>query len=484
MATGDQSDMFGRLKNLLPRGWFGDSNPILDALSWGYAQALAWMYSLYLFAKAQTRIKTATGGWLDIAAQDFFGTGLPRSSGMSDASYQNRILINLIRERGTRYAITKVLTDLTGRPPVIFEPRRPADTGAYGATEIVNFAAAPQIYKTTWNGNDLQYQTARTNMLRQSSFQTGWSLGGSGTTSLTPSFGTAPDGTLTAAVLSTLPGGSQYIYQSQTWAAGNSYTISAYAKTLGCSTFAIQSFQQSGAATFNIATGVATGFNGVCTGQAITPLIPSNGWYRCSATFQSNAAGSNNIGFGTYGSSYSGNGFLIWGGQCELGPLTPLIPTLNSAVTVTDYTQGSNGLITFSSAPAAGTPILWSGSGVGASTGNAVSASFQQFATADGIAISFSIRNLAMTAPIAYGVSGGYGSLQMPYQALVTAYRSLNQGFPNIAGYGSPSGGYGQGSQADYASLSQLASVTDADLFAAIEAVRPISTIVWMRISN
>lgn len=39
---GDNTDMFGRLKNLLPVGWFGDDNPIRDALLWGYANVLAW----------------------------------------------------------------------------------------------------------------------------------------------------------------------------------------------------------------------------------------------------------------------------------------------------------------------------------------------------------------------------------------------------------------------------------------------------------
>lgn len=220
MATGDQQDMFARLKSLLPP-WFSDSNPVLDALLWGFAQALSWSFSIYLFAKLQTRIKTATGGWLDLIGLDFFGSSLPRSNGMSDASYRNRILINLLRERGTRYAITKVLTDLTGRAPLIFEPQRPADTGAYGVGESIG-----------------------------------------------------------------------------------------------------------------------------------------------------------------------------------------------------------------------------------------------------------------------YGVAGGYGSLVMPYQAFVTAYRPISQGFPYIAGYGSSVGGYSQGSRADYASISQLSAVTDPDLFAAVEAVRPISTQVWMRISG
>ncbi|MBA4707495.1 hypothetical protein [Aquitalea aquatica] len=140
MATGDQTDMFSRLKSLLPRGWFPDSTPLLDGLLWGYSQALAWLYSLYLFAQAQTRIKTATGGWLDIAAQDFFGNGLVRYSGQSDDSYRNRIVINIFRERATRYGMQKMLTDLTGRAPLIVEPARPADVGCLGVTAALGVA--------------------------------------------------------------------------------------------------------------------------------------------------------------------------------------------------------------------------------------------------------------------------------------------------------------------------------------------------------
>ena len=37
-----------------------------------------------------------------------------------------------MRERNTRNAVISVLTDLTGRTPLVFEPSRPADTGGYG----------------------------------------------------------------------------------------------------------------------------------------------------------------------------------------------------------------------------------------------------------------------------------------------------------------------------------------------------------------
>lgn len=124
--------MFGRLSALLPP-WFGDSNPVLDALLWGIAQALAWCFSLYLYAQLQTRIKTATDGWLDMIAFDYFGTSQVRFSGQSDDRYRDRILSNIFRERATRHGMEQVLTSLTGIAPVIFEPSRPYDSGCLGA---------------------------------------------------------------------------------------------------------------------------------------------------------------------------------------------------------------------------------------------------------------------------------------------------------------------------------------------------------------
>nr|WP_199065134.1 hypothetical protein [Chromobacterium sp. ASV5] len=142
MATGDQNDMLQRLKSLLPPTWFGDTNPIRDALMAAFSTALAWAYSLYLFALAQTRIRTASGGWLDMIALDFFGSGLTRYPGQQDDSFCNRIRINMFRERTTRYGMAKVLFDLTGRWPVIIEPARPADVGGLGLTIGLGVAGA------------------------------------------------------------------------------------------------------------------------------------------------------------------------------------------------------------------------------------------------------------------------------------------------------------------------------------------------------
>ncbi|TXD59925.1 hypothetical protein FUT88_12425 [Ralstonia sp. TCR112] len=134
MATGDQQDIFARIRGYLPR-WFGDAaqSPIINGLLQGLAYSGAYVYSLYAYAKQQTRILTASDGWLDMIAADFFGLSIKRRAGQSDASFRANIVANLFRERGTRNAIIRVLTDLTGRTPSIIEPSRPADCGAYDA---------------------------------------------------------------------------------------------------------------------------------------------------------------------------------------------------------------------------------------------------------------------------------------------------------------------------------------------------------------
>jgi hypothetical protein len=130
--TGDQADMLARLKAVLPR-WFPDSVPILDGILSGLALAASLLYQVIAYADLQVRIKTATDGWLDLIAYDFFGAALVRTSGQSDESLRTRILINLLRERVTRAALVRVLTDVTGRAPIVIEPTRPADCGGYGA---------------------------------------------------------------------------------------------------------------------------------------------------------------------------------------------------------------------------------------------------------------------------------------------------------------------------------------------------------------
>jgi hypothetical protein len=131
MATGDVNDFINRLNAILPP-WFGNgTTPILEGVFTGYATMGSTLYSQYAFSILQTRIKTATGNFLDLISADFFGISLPRGAGETDASFRNRILANLLIEKATRRGMQLALFNLTGNQPRLFEPRRPADTGGY-----------------------------------------------------------------------------------------------------------------------------------------------------------------------------------------------------------------------------------------------------------------------------------------------------------------------------------------------------------------
>lgn len=130
--TGDQEDMAARLRAVLPTHWFADRTPVLDGLLAGLGATASWAWSLLQTVIAQTRLATASGSFLDMAAQDFFGTRLRRRAAQSDTGFRAAIGRELLRERGTRAALSGVVRDLTGREPVVFEPARPADTGAWG----------------------------------------------------------------------------------------------------------------------------------------------------------------------------------------------------------------------------------------------------------------------------------------------------------------------------------------------------------------
>ena len=129
--TGDEDDFISRLKRVLPRRWFSDVAPLMDAVLGGLAVAWSAVYVLIQTVGAQARIATATTIFVDMVSSDFFGNRLPRRRNESDASFRSRISMELLRPRGTRAALAAALTELTGQPVTIFEPTRPADTGGY-----------------------------------------------------------------------------------------------------------------------------------------------------------------------------------------------------------------------------------------------------------------------------------------------------------------------------------------------------------------
>jgi len=79
---------------------------------------------------------------------------------------------------------------------------------------------------------------------------------------------------------------------------------------------------------------------------------------------------------------------------------------------------------------------------------------------------------------VGYAVAGGWGNLELPFQAFVTAYRPSATGIALLAGYGS-------GGVPVYGSLSmEPTQILDANIYAEIAAVLPAATIAWTRISD
>lgn len=141
MTVGSQPDILARLKALLPNGWFRDETPVLDTVLNGIASALSAAYGLIQYARLQTRLGTATDAFLDLISLDFLGDTLPRKSGESDAAFRARIRAALFPEKATREGMRRTLLALTGREPIIFEPARPKDTGAYNHGTLAYGAA-------------------------------------------------------------------------------------------------------------------------------------------------------------------------------------------------------------------------------------------------------------------------------------------------------------------------------------------------------
>lgn len=132
MATGDAADMLARLRGLLPP-WFPEAGqaPVVDGVLTAIAGSLGFIYGLIAFARAQMRLATAEGGWLNLWAYDYLGGRYIRGSAESDASWRARVVKEILRERDTRSGVIQALIDLTGLTPAVFEPSLPFDTGGY-----------------------------------------------------------------------------------------------------------------------------------------------------------------------------------------------------------------------------------------------------------------------------------------------------------------------------------------------------------------
>lgn len=139
--VGTVVDMIARIRAVLPAAWFPITSPglatspapVLDGVLSGIGWAWSYCYDLISYARSQARIATATGGFLDMICVDFFGLVVKRQPAEPDDAFRSRIRANLLLPRATRSALSGSVLALYGRAPFIFEPRRAADTGGYGA---------------------------------------------------------------------------------------------------------------------------------------------------------------------------------------------------------------------------------------------------------------------------------------------------------------------------------------------------------------
>lgn len=232
---------------------------------------------------------------------------------------------------------------------------------------------APLVFVNDWEGNQLQYATARTNLCWFSRAQDNAAWGKT-RSSVTANALAGPDGSVSAdKLIEDATAANSHFIATPVWTstlAPYTYWIDAKADTRTRLQLGISSSHITGTganAEFNLGTVVATAQNN-CT-AAITPL-PATGWYRCSMTFTPTAIASgpgfaylcNAAGSNTYNGD-GASGLYTTNAQIELSsvPTSSINTPAGANVTVTDYALGSTGIVTFSPAPLNGAILTWTG---------------------------------------------------------------------------------------------------------------------------
>lgn len=148
-----------------------------------------------------------------------------------------------------------------------------------------------------------------------------WSAPG-GRSSITANAIAAPDGMLSAEMISGNGTGAAYYYQGVTVVAGQTYSASVFVKAGTYSgNVLISDFTESGVAQFNLTTR-ATAVSGKASNAVMKDI--GGGWYRLSATFSPTVAGTHNIGFGSFNASAS---IYMWGAMFNSGGLSSYFPS-------------------------------------------------------------------------------------------------------------------------------------------------------------
>jgi phage-related protein len=196
---------------------------------------------------------------------------------------------------------------------------------------IYYYTTIPQIYRLDWQGDQLMYSTPRTNMLLYSTsfgyeFVSVNMIGG------TEEIG--PSGINDAVLLEAVDSGASFT-QEMSGTSGNY-----------CNSVWLKRASGAGYIYFLRPDGVSE------------EVVLTNSWQRFSVT---SLKGVGNVVWGIIIDT-SGDQIVIAFGQCESGTVaTSYIPTTSVAVTETDYTLGSTGLVTFGKAPVTSADLTWTG---------------------------------------------------------------------------------------------------------------------------
>lgn len=228
-----------------------------------------------------------------------------------------------------------------------------------------------QIWRNDWQGNQLMYPTARTNYQLYSQAIGSWVVsGGSAVSNVV----TSPDGTVDAGNLTEdVSAGLHYIGRAGATLADNTnYCASFWVKRFSGARNLLFYLYDKGAvqrgATFDLGTLTVASLIGVTSAGVI--IYPS-GWCRVWFVFNSgtgaNVPALTAMMLNGSTSSYTGDGtsaLSFFGAQVEPGNApTSYIPTTTAAVTVTDYTVNSSGLVTFAVPPVAAAVMTFTAAG-------------------------------------------------------------------------------------------------------------------------
>lgn len=125
----DVEKLTAQLIELVPPSWTSVEAKKRGGVFWTLMAAIATIYSLVNIVikqvKAQFRLATAAGVFLDAYSQDYFGTGteraLPRGLGETDDSFRARIRAEILRVKATKPGIRRAVAEVTGAAPIIVE---------------------------------------------------------------------------------------------------------------------------------------------------------------------------------------------------------------------------------------------------------------------------------------------------------------------------------------------------------------------------